>query len=201
MRFTILGALLGTAALAGAGGIAITQSSAQTPLPVTESPAAVGAALPATAPGKGAYVVRTEIAERDGFAYLDVTVTYENAARFSVKQRVCKRKRCRTVRVGLTVTEGSGQVSRRLGRGDHWLRGKPSTKMWLLPGPTVTVTAPPVTVTETVTATVTLTCRPEPPTPTLTSDPTVPPTITGDPTVTPTITEPSTEAPSEPPTE
>src|SRR5690606_33307238 len=137
MRLTILGALLASAALAGAGGIAITNASASAPLSVVRTTPV----LPVTsAPGDGAYVAKTEIVERDGVSYLDVAVTYETAAKFRVRQRVCKRKFCRTVTARLTVASGTGQVAKRLGRGDHWLRGKPRIRMWALPGPTVTIT-------------------------------------------------------------
>ncbi|MGW4796991.1 hypothetical protein ACWEPC_31680, partial [Nonomuraea sp. NPDC004297] len=53
MRFSILGALLGTVALAGAGGVAITQTSATDPLRLTDSPPHAQLALagdPSTSP-------------------------------------------------------------------------------------------------------------------------------------------------------
>ena len=56
-------------------------------------------------------MAKTEIVDIDGVSYLDVSVTYGTAAKFRVKQRVCKRKSCRTLTVGLTVAAGAGQVT------------------------------------------------------------------------------------------
>ncbi|MEV4577374.1 hypothetical protein AB0K16_29450 [Nonomuraea jabiensis] len=233
MRFSILGALLGTVALAGAGGVAITQTSATDPLRSTDNrPGALGAnvaltTVPTTSPAPtetptiGEYTATTKVVKRRGVSYLNVSITDAQAALFSIKQRVCKGRSCKTTSVDFPVTEGSGESTERLGRGTYKKKGKPAVT--LTPLPTVTVKEQ-VTVTEpgpTVTQTVTFTCQPSveptetlpPPTtvPTETPPPTTGPTDTVTPTATgtesppvtgtPTLTDNATETPTATPTE
>ncbi|MFI6736803.1 hypothetical protein ACIBI9_28080 [Nonomuraea sp. NPDC050451] len=236
MRFSILGALLGTVALAGAGGVAITQTSATDPLRSTDNRlGALGAevaltTVPTTSPAPtetptiGEYTATTKVVKRRGVSYLNVSITDAQAALFSIKQRVCKGRSCKTTSVDLLVTEGSGESTKRLGRGTYKKKGRPAVS--LTPLPTVTVKEQ-VTVTEpgpTVTQTVTFTCQPSveptetpPPTtvPTETPPPTTVPTdtgtptatgtesppVTGTPTPTPTLTDSATETPTQTPTE
>ncbi|MGV9376809.1 hypothetical protein ACWDRB_13390 [Nonomuraea sp. NPDC003707] len=239
MRFSILGALLGTVALAGAGGVAITQTSATDPLRSTDNrPGALGAnvaltTVPTTSPAPtetptiGEYTATTKVVKRRGVSYLNVSITDAQAALFSIKQRVCKGRSCKTTSVDFPVTEGSGESTERLGRGTYKKKGKPAVTM--TPLPTVTVKEQ-ITVTEpgpTVTQTVTFTCQPSvepsveptetlpPPTtgPTETPPPTTGPTDTVTPTATgtesppvtdpptPTLTDSATETPTGTPTE
>ncbi|MEV4017039.1 hypothetical protein AB0J35_41755 [Nonomuraea angiospora] len=226
MRFSILGALLGTVALAGAGGVAITQTSATDPLRSTDNRlGALGAnvaltTVPTTSPAPtetptiGEYTATTKVVKRRGVSYLNVSITDAQAALFSIKQRVCKGRSCKTTSVDLPVTEGSGESTERLGRGTYKKKGKPAVS--LTPLPTVTVKEQ-VTVTEpgpTVTQTVTFTCQPSveptetlpPPTtvPTETPPPTADPsgtaTVTATPTATGTESPPVTDAPAPTPT-
>ncbi|PZG01494.1 hypothetical protein C1J01_47985, partial [Nonomuraea aridisoli] len=244
MRFSILGALLGTVALAGTGGAAITQASATESLRLTGNPPPLQLALaadpttpdsptaspsptetltptetptPTASPTNADYTAETRVVKRRGISYLNVSVAYEGAGFFSVDQRVCRRGACTTANTEITVINGEGDATARLGRGTFKKRGQPEVAMAPLPtvtvretvtitepGPTVTVTepAPTVTVTEpapTVTVTepaptVTVTCRPDvAPTPTETLPPTVEPTDPAEPTDSPTAEPTGTE--------
>jgi hypothetical protein len=208
MRFSILGALLGTVALAGAGGVAITQTSASDPLRFTDTPIDAKVVLattapppteapPTEAPPAEDYVITTAVVKRRGVSYLDVSVEYSGAAIFGVKQRVCKRKSCKTATADIPVTTGAGKSTTRLGWGAYKKRGEPAVAMTPLPTVTVTEPGPTVTVTEPG-PTVTFTCQPAPPTPTDTLPPTDVPTDTPTATVTP--TETPTTTPTETPT-
>ncbi|WP_043630682.1 hypothetical protein [Nonomuraea candida] len=175
MRFSILGALLGTVALAGAGGVAITQTSAADSLRFTDNPSNARMALagdpstspPATSPTPtptptgtstetpaptptaqptdAEYTAKTRVVKRRGVSYLNVSIAYEGAAFFNVEQRVCKRRSCKTADVDLMVFDGSGDARVRLGYGTYKKRGQPGVSM--APLPTVTVRET-VTVTE-----------------------------------------------------
>ncbi|NJP98153.1 hypothetical protein HCN51_53510 [Nonomuraea sp. FMUSA5-5] len=210
MRFSILGALLGTVALAGAGGVAITQTSATDSLRFTDTPLhAQQAALagdpstsppsttpPSTSPSPtetttptatpsptdGDYTAETRVVKRRGVSYLAVSVTYEGAAFFNVDQRVCKRRTCKTASVDLMVVGGDANATTRLGRGTYKKKGQAGVSM--APLPTVTVR-------ETVTVT-------EPgPTVTVTEPgPTVTETFTCQPYVEPTDTLPPSGEPT-----
>ncbi|MFC5831612.1 hypothetical protein [Nonomuraea insulae] len=256
MRFSILGALLGTVALAGAGGAAITQTSATEPLRITDtslnarvalagdpstspppttstpptspttSPSPTETPAPTESPTTGEYTAEAQVVKRRGVSYLNVSVTYEGAALFNVKQRVCKKRSCKTADLDFTVVGGEGSASKRLGSGTYKKRGQAAVTLAPLPtvtvretvtvtepGPTVTVTEPGPTVTET------FTCQPTveptdtlPPTDTVSPTGTVTPTDTVAPTgtvtdtpppsetVTPTPTETATDTPTETPT-
>lgn len=103
--------------------------------------------------------------KRRGVSYLNVSVTYEGAGFFSVEQRVCKRRSCKTANVELTVLGGEGSTRARLGRGTYKKQGKAGVAMAPLPTvtikETVTVTEPGPTVTVTEPGpTVTFTCQP-----------------------------------------
>ncbi|MEV0387652.1 hypothetical protein [Nonomuraea sp. NPDC050643] len=223
MRFSILGALLGTVALAGAGGVAITQTSATDSLPITGSPLNARVALaadpstsppadpsgspsPSATPTNGEYTAKTQVVKRRGASYLNVSVTYEGAALFNVTQKVCKRRTCKTASTDITVVNGQAKSTTRLGSGTYRKRGQAGVSMAPLPtvtvretvtvtepGPTVTVTEPGPTVTET------FTCQPYVE-PTDTIPPSEEPTGSVSPTdsVSPTVTD--TAPPSETPT-
>lgn len=210
MRFSILGALLGTVALAGAGGLAITQTSATNPLRVSDtSPLGrLATTDPVTSPpttSPAEYTAETRVVKRRGVSYLNVSVTYEGPAFFTVEQRVCARRSCTTTNAELTVIGGKGETTARLGRGPYRKRGRPNVAMAPLPTvtirETVTITEPGPTVTVTEPGpTVTVTCHPY-------ADPTEPPqpseTLpTEEPTDAPTDlpTETPTDAPTESPT-
>ncbi|MCK2213068.1 hypothetical protein MF672_004540 [Actinomadura sp. ATCC 31491] len=207
MKLSILGALLGTVALAGAGGIAVTQTSAADPLRTDSSPIDAPVVLatdpiPSETPPTADYALTTAVVKKRGHSYLNVSVEYDGAAVFGVKQRVCKRRSCKNVTTDIPVTTGTGQATKRLGWGTYKKRGKPTVTLTPLPtvtitepGPTVTVTEPGPTVTVTEpgpTVTETFTCQPAPPPATL------PPTDTPPETPTPTDTLP--ETPSQSPT-
>jgi hypothetical protein len=222
MRFTIVGAVIGTMALAGAGGIAITQTSSSDPLNITGPPLRVEFASPITTlkatptPKIGEYTAKTKVVKKQGVSYLDVSIKYDGAARFSVKQKVCKAKSCKTTATDLPVTTGAGQTTKKIGKGAYKIKGKPTIKAKVLPWPTRTVTAtatptatttitdsasPTTTVTDTADATATETATT---TVTVTQQSTVTVTETAPPltvnaTATATVTcQPSTEAPIAP---
>ncbi|WP_219471706.1 hypothetical protein [Nonomuraea rhizosphaerae] len=159
MRFTIVGALVATLALAGVGGVAITQTSSSDPLNLTGPPLRVEVVSPAATtptatptPKVGKYTAKTKVVKKKGVSYLDVSIKYGGAARFSVKQRVCKAKSCKTTATDLPVTTGAGQTTKKIGKGSFKIKGKPTIKVKVLPWPTRTVTS---TATPTATATIT----------------------------------------------
>jgi len=201
MRFSILGALFGTVALAGAGGVAITQTSASDPLRSRDTPinaqvvALATTPAPAETPPPDEYVLTTEVVKKRGVSYLDVSIEYDGAAIFGVEQRVCKRRSCKTATADIPVTAGTGKSTTRLGRGAYKKRGEAAVAVTPLPTVTVTEPGPTVTVTEPApTVTVTFTCQPVPAETPPTGPPPDPPTATqsGTPTasVTPTGTPP-----------
>ncbi|WP_440068034.1 hypothetical protein [Streptosporangium sp. OZ121] len=127
-------------------------------------------AAPAT-PAKR--VVKTSVTRVGGKSYLRVQVTngYGTAKRFSVKQRVCVKQKCRTVTTGLSVSAGrTAWHETYLGTDTYKKSGSSSVSVTTppartTPAPRVTVTVRPttpavtttITVTETVTTTVTTT--------------------------------------------
>ncbi len=153
-------------------------------------------------------VVKTSVTRAGGKSYLRVQVTngYGTAKRFSVKQRVCVKKKCRTVITGLSVSAGrTAWHETYLGTGTYKKSGSPSVSVTTppartTPAPRVTVTVRPttpavtttITVTETVTTTVTATV-------TTTATATVTATATATATVTATPMPPAlTPTPSSP---
>ncbi|TLF53898.1 hypothetical protein FE391_42600, partial [Nonomuraea sp. KC401] len=190
MKLSILGALLGTVALAGAGGAAISQTSATEPLS-TGSPLGARVALtdgpsetpvPSESPTTGEYTAKTKVVKKRGVSYLDVSIAHEGPALFTVKQRVCRRGSCKTTTADVPVVDGAAEATKKLGRGTYKKRGKPRVEVTPIPLPTVTERVT-VTVTEPG-PTVTFTCRP--------GDP---PTETPPPTDVPTDTPPPTDVP------
>ncbi|WP_440100443.1 hypothetical protein [Streptosporangium sp. H16] len=168
-------------------------------------------AAPAT-PAKR--VVKTSVTRVGGKSYLRVQVTngYGTAKRFSVKQRVCVEKKCRTVTTGLSVSAGrTAWHETYLGTGTYKKSGSSSVSVTTpsartTPAPRVTVTVRPttpavtttITVTETVTTTVTTTA-----TATVTATATATVTATATATVTatpmPTLTRVPPSVPPSPP--
>ncbi|MFC3983121.1 hypothetical protein [Streptosporangium jomthongense] len=129
----------------------------------------------------GTKTVKTSILKVGGKSYLSarVTSTYGVARRFTVKQRVCAARTCRTVDVALTVGAGmTGWQERYLGTGSYRRSGAPhvtATAPPAVPAAPLPVATPTVTVTvrETVRETVTLA-----------------PVVAATPTVTVTVTAP-----------
>ncbi|MEU8382625.1 hypothetical protein [Streptosporangium sp. NPDC048865] len=184
----------------------------------------VNKGVSATPAATGKRVVKTSVTRVGGKSYLRVQVTsgYGGTRRFSVKQRVCVKKKCRTVTAALSVSAGrTAWHETYLGTDTYKKSGGSSVSVTTpkpartTPAPRVTVTvrstAPAVTttvtVTETVTTTVTATVTATAtatvtatvtPTPTPTPTPTLFPTPTPFPTPSVTVTGPLCGAPPNP---
>ncbi|MEU4545248.1 hypothetical protein [Nonomuraea dietziae] len=200
MRFIILAALLCTMALATVGGFAVTQTSSATDtptadrleLPVSTSPS------PTPTSSTAKYKATAKVVKKKGVSYLDVAITYGGAARFTVKQKVCKGKSCRTASASLPVTTGAGKTSTKLGKGSYKASGKPSVSLKVLPWPTRTITA---TATPSATTTVTASAAPSATvtvaaTTTVSATATVTATVTATATITATATTTVTTGPT-----
>ncbi|NUR90120.1 MAG: hypothetical protein HOY71_39100, partial [Nonomuraea sp.] len=99
---------------------------------------------PTPTPTVGKYTLKTKVVKKKGVSYLDVSVKYDGAARFTVKQKTCRTsKTCKTSTAELPVTTGAGKAAKKIGKGSYKLRGKPTVKIKVLPWPTRTVTATP----------------------------------------------------------
>ncbi|MFD0883669.1 hypothetical protein ACFQ08_03735 [Streptosporangium algeriense] len=137
--------------------------------------------------------VKTSVLKVGGKSYLSARVTsaYGAAKRFTVKQRVCAARTCRTATVALTVGAGmTGWQERYLGTGSYRRSGAPRVSVTAPPAvPAAAPVATPtvtVTVKETVRETVTVD-------PVVAAAPTVTVTVTATPTVTVTAPAPGTE--------
>lgn len=216
MRLLILAALVLTMALATAGGLLVTSTSSMShegpppredhrPPVVQTTATVIPVSTPTPTPTTTAkYTVVTKVATKKKVRYLETSVKYGAAGRFTVKQKVCKGKSCRTVTHSIPVTTGAGSKSTKLGTGSYRLSGKPKITVKVLPWPTRTVTATPkVTATATVTTGPTVTQSVAGPTvtqsvagPTVTESvagPTTTITVEATVTITATVTEPPTD--------
>ncbi|MEU1879454.1 hypothetical protein ABZ470_19235 [Streptosporangium sp. NPDC020072] len=132
----------------------------------------------------GTKTVRTSILKVGGKSYLSarVTSTYGVARRFTVKQRVCAARTCRTVDVVLTVGAGmTGWQERYLGTGSYRRSGAPRVTATAPPAQPAVPAAPLPVATPTVTVTVRETVR---------ETVTLAPVVAATPTVTVTVTAP-----------
>ncbi|MFI6818530.1 hypothetical protein ACIBG7_39460 [Nonomuraea sp. NPDC050328] len=205
MRFLILAALVGLMALATVGGLVVT--STQTvgheygtpPLETSRAPyrPVVSTPTPTPTATTAKYTAVTKVVKRKGVSYLEASIRYGAAGRFTVRQKVCKGKSCRTVTSEFAVTTGAGKKTTKLGKGSYRLSGKPVISVKVLPWPTKTVTVAPtatVTVAPTATTTATVTTGPTVtqsvpgPTTTISVTATVTFTATATVTATPTVT-------------
>ncbi|MFI6482682.1 hypothetical protein ACIBH1_32435 [Nonomuraea sp. NPDC050663] len=200
MRFLILAALVVTMALATAGGLLMTSTvSHENATPPRESylPVAQPSATPTPTTTTAKYTLVAKVVKKKDVSYLEVSIKYGAAGRFTVKQKVCKGSSCRTVTSSIPVTTGAATKTVKLGKGSYRLSGKPKVTVKVLPWPTRTVTATPkVTATATVTTGPTVTQSVAGPTTTITVSATVTITATATATATSTVTATITETPS-----